>query len=465
MLFNSIAFLLFLPIVFAIYWFVFKNNFKAQNLLILISSYVFYGWWDYRFLGLIAFSTLLDYFIGLSIEKSDTKNSKKIFLWISIIVNIGVLLFFKYFNFFIDSFATAFPFLTSNHRLFNLNIILPVGISFYTFQTLSYNIDIYKKKINPTKNLIAFSAFVSFFPQLVAGPIERASHLLPQFLSKRTFNYQQAVSGVKLMIWGFYKKVVIADNAAIIVDGIFNQYQNQSSLSLIVGSLLFTFQIYCDFSGYSDIAIGLARLFNFDLMTNFKFPYFSKNISEFWKRWHISLSTWFRDYVYIPIGGNRGTKTKAIINVLIVFLISGFWHGANWTFVIWGILHGIFYIPQFLGLKTNLATSLKTLWTFIIVCFAWVFFRAKSIRNALEYLYLIFTSKHQGQYFNGTRKHLLITLIALLAIGFMLWAERKAKKNNYNEVLLTKPLLILVALATIFFGAYKNHTSFIYFQF
>jgi len=320
MLFNSIDFAIFLPIVFILYWFVFSKKTQQQNLVLLIASYVFYGFWDWRFLILIFFSSIIDFLIGKKLKEVTNISKSKLFLSISIVVNLGVLGFFKYYNFFLDSFASAFTFFGSSISEERLNIILPVGISFYTFQTLSYSIDVYRKKLVPTHNFIAFLSFVSFFPQLVAGPIERATNLLPQFYKKRMFSYEKAVSGVQLIVWGFFKKIVIADNASIIVNGIFNNYENQSFESLLIGAFLFSFQIYCDFSGYSDIAIGTARLFNFDLMTNFKFPYLSKNIGEFWKRWHISLSTWFRDYLYIPLVGSKVTLLKSIRNVSIVLL-------------------------------------------------------------------------------------------------------------------------------------------------
>ena len=465
MLFNSVEFLFFLPIVFFLYWFLFKNKLNLQNLFIVVASYLFYGWWDWRFLLLIVFSTLLDYVIGLKMITSKTEKSRKLLLTISLITNLGLLFVFKYYHFFIDSFAIAFPYLTSSNSIFNLTIILPVGISFYTFQTLSYNIDIYKHKLKPTSNFIAFAAFVSFFPQLVAGPIERATHLLPQFLKNRKFNYPQAVTGIQLIAWGFFKKLVIADNAAIIVNGIFNNYQTQTSTSLILGAILFAFQIYGDFSGYSDIAIGLSRLFGFDLMTNFKFPYLSKNISEFWKRWHISLSTWFRDYVYIPLGGSKTTKQKAIRNILIVFIVSGFWHGANWTFIFWGMIHALLYIPLFLGSTLKLPKVIKITWTFLLVTLAWIFFRAKNIKEAFEYIYLIVNNNNTHNFYLSTRKYLLITCICLSAIVYLLSTEYYFNKRNKYEILLNKYWLILMITITVFLGAFKNHASFIYFQF
>ena len=352
MLFNSLEFLLFLPIVFLLYWFVFKKI-TTQNILILVSSYVFYGWWDWRFLSLILISTLIDYTIGLQLRKTSNLQRRKLLLSFSLVFNLGMLGFFKYYNFFVDSWIEAWSNIGVTMHASSLNIILPVGISFYTFQTLSYTIDIYRKKLEPTKDFIAFASFVSFFPQLVAGPIERATNLLPQFYKKRTFNYDYAVSGMKLILWGLVKKVVIADSCAILVNKIFANYQDESGLALCMGAIYFAFQIYCDFSGYSDIAIGTSRLFGFKLMRNFNYPYFSRDIAEFWRRWHISLSTWFRDYLYIPLGGSRGNKWFQLRNVFAIFLVSGFWHGANWTFIVWGGLNALFFIPLLLTNKNR----------------------------------------------------------------------------------------------------------------
>jgi len=349
MLFNSIEFLLFLPIVFVFYWFVLNTNLKAQNSLILISSYVFYGWWDFRFLSLIFLSTIVDYIIGLNIPKQDSDKKQKFLLWCSVLFNLSVLGFFKYYNFFVDSWIDLFSSVGYEIKsVWTLNIILPVGISFYTFQTMSYTIDIYRKKLEPTKDFISFASFVSFFPQLVAGPIERATNLLPQILNKREFKYEQGVQGLRLILWGMFKKVVIADSLAPMVDDIFSYYQDFGGGTLWLGAIYFAFQIYCDFSGYSDIAIGTSKLFGFELMSNFKFPYFSRNIGEFWRRWHISLSTWFRDYLYIPLGGSQEGKWKSIRNIFIIFLVSGFWHGANLTFIFWGLFHSILFLPSFI---------------------------------------------------------------------------------------------------------------------
>ncbi|GAB3661840.1 MBOAT family protein [Echinicola sediminis] len=405
MLFNSIDFAIFLPIVFVLYWFVFNKNLKAQNFLIVVASYLFYGWWDWKFLSLIVFSTVVDYSIGLKLSQQETPSKRKVLLFASIIVNLGLLGFFKYYNFFADNFVTAFTFFGGKIQPNSLNIILPVGISFYTFQTLSYTIDIYKKKLSPTNDFIAFSAFVSFFPQLVAGPIERATHLLPQFFQNRNFNYLQAVDGLRQILWGLFKKIVIADNCAEVANQIFNNSADYNGSTLLFGAMFFAFQIYGDFSGYSDIAIGTSRLFGFDLMKNFAFPYFSRDIAEFWRRWHISLSTWFRDYLYIPLGGSKRSTAIKIRNTFIIFIVSGFWHGANWTFIVWGALNAIYFLPLLLT-KSNrahlntvaegkLLPSLKEFGymtgTFALTLLAWVFFRAESVSHAIDYLTPIFS--------------------------------------------------------------------------
>ena len=403
MLFNSIDFAIFLPIVFAVYW-ALRKHLKAQNFLIAVASYVFYGMWDWRFLFLILFSTAVDYTMGLYIDKSKSKQNRKFFLWISILVNLGFLGYFKYSNFFLESFVDAFTFFGQDVTFRGLEIVLPVGISFYTFQTLSYTIDVYRKKLAPTRDFIAFSAFVSFFPQLVAGPIERATHLLPQFYSKRKFEYNLAVSGMRQILWGLFKKMVIADNCAYYANEIFNNSADYSGSTLILGAIFFAFQIYGDFSGYSDIAIGTSRLFGFDLMRNFAYPYFSRDIAEFWRRWHISLSTWFRDYLYIPLGGSRGGTWMKVRNTFIIFLVSGFWHGANWTFIVWGALNALYFLPLLLrGNNRNhievvafdkvlpsLSEIFKIGFTFMLTVFAWIFFRAENLGHAFSYIQGIF---------------------------------------------------------------------------
>jgi D-alanyl-lipoteichoic acid acyltransferase DltB (MBOAT superfamily) len=405
MLFNSIDFALFLPIVFAIYWFVINKNLKLQNGFIVMASYFFYACWDWRFLILILFSTLTDYTIGRLLQREHKQHKRKILLTISIVVNLSFLGFFKYCNFFIENFIDLFRLFGSELNIHTLNIILPVGISFYTFQTMSYTIDIYRRKIEATNDFIAFAAFVGFFPQLVAGPIERATNFLPQFYVKRTFDYEKAVDGMRQILWGLFKKMVIADSCAAYVNPIFENYQDQTGGTLLLGVVFFAFQIYGDFSGYSDIAIGTARLFGFKLMRNFNFPYFSRDIAEFWRRWHISLTTWFRDYIYIPLGGSRMSKIKNIRNIFIIFLISGFWHGANWTFICWGGINALYMIPSIIA-KTNrknldivaqgkILPSLRDIFgiftTFTLVAFSWIFFRSETISQAGHCIKSIFS--------------------------------------------------------------------------
>lgn len=404
MLFNSLDFAVFLPIVFLLYWYVFNKNLRHQNIFLLVVSYLFYGWWDWRFLFLIFFSSVVDFTIGKLLAREKKESRRKMLLYLSLAVNLGILGFFKYYNFFLDNFIEAFSLFGQSFQGTSLKIVLPVGISFYTFQTLSYTIDVYRKNLEPTKDFIKFSAFVSFFPQLVAGPIERATHLLPQFQHKRVFSYGLAVDGMRQILWGLFKKVVIADNCARFVNIIFADSANLSGSTLLIGAILFAFQIYGDFSGYSDIAIGTARLFGFDLMRNFAFPYFSRDIAEFWRRWHISLSTWFRDYLYIPLGGSRGGTAMKVRNTFIIFLVSGFWHGANWTFLVWGLLNALYFLPLLLGGKNrnhieivakekslpSLEEVGKILLTFSLTIVAWIFFRAESVTHAISYIGGIF---------------------------------------------------------------------------
>ena len=400
MLFNSIDFAIFLPLVFLLYWFVLNRNLKIQNALIVLASYLFYGWWDWRFLSLIVFSTLVDYTIGIQLGKEENQRNRKVLLWCSILVNLGFLGFFKYYNFFVDNFVEAFRWFGQEIQPNSLDIILPVGISFYTFQTLSYTIDVYRKQLRPTKDITAFAAFVSFFPQLVAGPIERATNLLPQFYRGRKFEYAKAVDGMRQMLWGLFKKVVIADNCAVYANEIFNNSNEYTGSTLFMGALFFTFQIYGDFSGYSDIAIGTSRLFGFDLKQNFAFPYFSRDIAEFWRRWHISLSTWFRDYLYIPLGGSRGSRWIQIRNVGVIFVVSGFWHGANWTFIVWGLLNAMYFIPLLLlnynrrhidvVAQDRIIPTFRELRlifvTFLVTVCTWIFFRANDLSHALSFI-------------------------------------------------------------------------------
>ena len=479
MLFNSIDFAIFLPIVFTLYW-VLRNQLKLQNLLIVVASYIFYGMWDWRFLFLILFSTVVDYTMGILIEKNDSKNKKKLFLWISILVNLGFLGYFKYSNFFLENFVQAFSFLGQDLKFRGLEIVLPVGISFYTFQTLSYTIDVYRKKLSPTKDFIAFSAFVSFFPQLVAGPIERATHLLPQFYRKRKFDYKLAVNGMRQILWGLFKKVVIADNCAQFANQIFNNYEDYSGSTLILGAVFFTFQIYGDFSGYSDIAIGISRLFGFDLMRNFAYPYFSRDIAEFWRRWHISLSTWFRDYLYIPLGGSRGGMWMKIRNTFIIFLVSGFWHGANWTFIIWGALNALYFLPLLLGGKNrnhlevvaydkslpSFKEILQIGVTFGLTVFAWIFFRAENLGHAFGYISRIF---HKTIFsvpaIVKDCKQILILLIFFLIIEWLGRRKHFALEFEKGDHRFLKWTLYSLIVLLIGLFMQTEETPFIYFQF
>lgn len=442
MLFNSLEFAIFLPIVFCIYWMIPYRLIQYQNLWLLISSYIFYAFWDWRFLGLILISTLVDFSVGLAMKKTNSKSFRKGWLLLSIVVNLGILGYFKYYNFFIESFIDAFQLFGADIRYSSLYIILPVGISFYTFQTLSYTIDIYRGKISPTKNLIVFSAFVSFFPQLVAGPIERASHLLPQFLKRREFNYAKSIDGLRQIVWGLFKKMVIADNCAVFVDAFFESPRDYSGSTLFFGAFLFTIQIYCDFSGYSDIAIGTSRLFGFDLMKNFNFPYFSRSIAEFWRRWHISLTTWFRDYVYIPMGGSRGSKVMQIRNTILIFLIIGLWHGAHWKFVVYGFINALHFLPLIILSKNrnykntvaegsifpNRKEVFNILKTFLFLILVRVFFRADDLSSAVEYLSIIFSETFISIPEFANRTNALILLLFIVVFTLIEWLGRT---NNY----------------------------------
>ena len=477
MLFNSFEYLLFLPTVFLLYWFVFNKHIKLQNLLLLAVSYVFYGWWDWRFLSLIVFSSIIDFYCGIYINKSKSEQLKKRWLILSMLVNLGFLGVFKYFNFFSKSLEEALHSVGYQIDTLTLNIILPVGISFYTFQTMSYTIDVYRNKLKPTKDSVAFFAFVSFFPQLVAGPIERATNLLPQFYKKRTLDYNQATDGLRQILWGLFKKIVIADNCAIIVNQIFDNYTDYNASTLIIGAIFFAFHIYGDFSGYSVIAIGTSRLFGFNLMQNFAFPYFSRDIAEFWRRWHISLSTWFRDYVYIPLGGSRGGISMKIRNTFIIFIVSGFWHGANWTFIIWGALNAVYFLPLLLLNKnrtnTNVVAENKTIigfkelfqviLTFGLTTMAWIFFRAPNITYAIDYISKIFNKSafHAPQV---TLKPFVFIIILII----IEWLQRDKKHAlAFSDSKISKPLrwvLYYTLIIIIFwFGAEKQ--EFIYFQF
>lgn len=404
MLFNSTSFALFLPVVLVLYWLLGGKRRKEQNALLLVASYFFYSCWDWRFLFLLLFSTLLDYFTAIRMTQTEG-GRRKFWFWLSIIVNLGFLGVFKYYDFFATSFAEGVASLGLEVNPVLLKIILPVGISFYTFHGLSYVIDVYKKRIDAERNFVDYSLFVSFFPLLVAGPIERATHLLPQIKKERTFNYTRAVDGLRQILWGLFKKIVIADQCAFYANEIFNHSDTYSGSTLVVGALFFAFQIYGDFSGYSDIALGTARLFGIELLRNFAYPYFSRDIAEFWRRWHISLSSWFRDYLYIPLGGSKGGTGKKVRNTFIIFLVSGFWHGANWTFIVWGLLNALYIMPSIIFntnrnnleivAKGRLLPQPKELLaiciTFALTVFAWIFFRAGNMHHAVQYVSEIFS--------------------------------------------------------------------------
>ena len=507
MLFNSFEFAIFLPIVFLLYWFVFdyalskcKHQLLLQNLFIVVASYVFYGWWDWRFLILIAITTILSFLSGIGIEKAPTQRGKKAVMIANIVVNLGILGVYKYYDFFAREFAQLFG-IESDFLL--LHLILPVGISFYTFQALSYSIDVYRKQIAPCHDIVAFTAFLSFFPQLVAGPIERATNLLPQFQKKRIFDYATAVDGMRQILWGLFKKIVVADNCATYVDTVFADLGNQSGSTLLLAAVLFTFQIYGDFSGYSDIAIGTAKLFGIKLMRNFNVPYFSRDIAEFWRRWHISLTTWFRDYVYIPLGGSRPdiskphrlfasspavyTKCIAVRNTFIIFLLSGFWHGANWTFLLWGAYHALLFVPLLLmnknrryrdtvatitlpdgTIKTKFLPSFKEagqmLLTFALAVFGWIIFRATSIANVGIYLQHIFDiSLFSPPMIITGVKRTLLSIVILLVVE---WLHRD-KQHGLDLSNRNKAIQLAISYAIVLFilefGA--NAQSFIYFQF
>ena len=460
--------MVFLPMVFALYW-VLRRQVRWQNLLVVVASYVFYGWWDWRFLLLIAFTSACSYFSGLIINDG---RWRKTALWGNIIINLAILGLFKYYDFFATEFARLFGLSADS---VTLNLILPVGISFYTFQALSYSIDIYRSKMEPTRDVVAFFAYVSFFPQLVAGPIERATNLLPQFQRQRQFDYSMAVDGVRQMLWGFFKKVVVADNCAVFVDKIWADVGSQSSVNLAMAAVLFAIQIYCDFSGYSDIAIGTAKLFGIRLMRNFKVPYFSRDIAEFWRRWHISLTTWFRDYVYIPLGGSRVSKAKVVRNTFIIFLVSGFWHGANWTFLAWGAFHAMLFLPLILLGKNRKYTNtiaeghwlpnLKELGqmvlTFVLAVLGWILFRSQSIGEALDFYAGLVRGGWSG--FN-----LPMRAIAFVAMMLVVeWLQRGREHGldmsgvRYRAM---RYACYLTVLAVIFVYGVFNET-FIYFQF
>lgn len=480
MLFNSFSFLLFFIAFFILYWFVTNSKLKIQNVLLLMASYFFYACWDWRFLFLLMFSTLLDYLTGLKMQDAENQKGKRFWFWLSVVINLGFLGVFKYFDFFATSFAELMLRFGVQVSPWMLKLILPVGISFYTFHGLSYVIDIYNGKIKAERNFINYAVFVCFFPLLVAGPIERATHLLPQIVKPRVFNAEQGMKGFNLIVLGLFKKIVVADTCALFVNHIWQDYASISGLTLCIGTVLFAFQIYCDFSGYTDIAIGCAKLLGFELVTNFKTPYFSKSIGEFWQRWHISLSSWFRDYVYIPLGGSREGKMKTLRNVLIIFLLSGFWHGANWTFMVWGLINAIFFLPGLFykpqSENENLSYGFKVknvvsvMFTFSIVCLGWIFFRSNSIQEAVLYLGRCFEGGLSVDFFLRTNTYKISSVIAVFSILQLLmmeyfYANRPTMKGKSVADQFGSVICALLMFEVIFMGSYKNHFDFIYFQF
>ena len=477
MLFNSVSFLIFLPTVFILYWFVTKDL-KSQNLLLLVSSYFFYACWDWRFLFLLIFSTALDYFTGIKMYEAKNLKLKKFWFWLSVCVNLGFLGVFKYYNFFATSFAEALSHVGLHLNPWTLKVILPVGISFYTFHGLSYVIDIYKNRIKAEKNFIEYAVFVSFFPLLVAGPIERATHLLPQIKKERKFDYSKAVDGLRQILWGLFKKIVIADQCAVYANLIFNNPAEYSGSTHVLGALFFTFQIYCDFSGYSDIAIGAARLLGIDLLRNFAFPYFSRDIAEFWRRWHISLSSWFRDYLYIPLGGSKVGTWMKIRNTFIIFLVSGFWHGANWTFIAWGFLNALYIMPSII-LRRNrnnldivaqgryfptLKEVVSMGITFSLTVFAWIFFRSENISAAFSYIRKIFS---RSLFSTPAVNPVTLYLLLLLFLATEWFGREQQFAIARPFIKLPKPVrwgIYYVMVITIISFSGSNQ-QFIYFQF
>ena len=476
MLFNSLEFLIFLPTVFFFYWFVFNKSLKYQNLFILFASYVFYGWWDWRFLTLIFISTAVDFLFGKKIFYIKENSIRKFYLFLSILFNLSLLGFFKYYNFFVQSWIDLVSvFGYGVQSLWTLKIILPVGISFYTFQSMSYTLDVYNRKIIPTNDFISFASYVSFFPQLVAGPIERSTNLLPQMLAIRSFRYRQAVEGLRLILWGIFKKVVIADSLAWRVNYCFDNYNTLDGGTLLLGLIYFGIQLYCDFSGYSDTAIGTAKLFGIELMSNFNYPFFARNIAEFWRRWHISLSTWFRDYLFIPLGGSKGGKWLSIRNIFIVFIVSGFWHGPNWTFIAWGLMHAFLYLgfllisknskddPNIVAKNKILSTIRETsqvVITYLSVTFTWVFFRSETIEKSFDYLIQMVTNLS----IPIDNKGGLFYVATILIFDWVL-------RRDERSVLLTNNLIqnwiIILAFSLIifFFSLHHPKSEFIYYQF
>ncbi len=482
MLFNSVDFALFLPLVFGLYWLIGAQRVRTQNAFLILAGAVFYGWWDWRFLGLLLFTSGVDFLVALGLEREERTTRRKLFMAVSLVANLGLLGFFKYYDFFITGFNDAFTLLGRPLGLSTLNIVLPVGISFYTFQSLSYTFDVYRRQLPATRDPIIFFAFVSFFPVLLAGPIERARNMIGQFESPRVFDTTLAYDGLRQMLWGLFKKVVIADNCAVLVNAMYDDPGAHSGSTMLIATIFFAFQIYCDFSGYSDMAIGCARLFGFSLMRNFAYPYFSRDMAEFWRRWHISLTTWFRDYLYIPLGGSRGGTGMALRNTMIIFLVSGFWHGANWTFVAWGAINALFFVPLLLTganrrntgpiaegrFFPGIGDALRMLGTFLLACIAWVFFRARNMGEAMEVFKRIFST---SLFDTPELPNLRTVAFGVFGIGVMLlleWINRDRQHGLQMDGRYTRPVrlgIYYALIALLILMAPIGGGEFIYFQF
>jgi len=477
MLFNSISFALFLPVVLVLYWTVQRAHFRIQNAILLVASYVFYGLWDWRFAGLLFIGTAVDFGVGLALGSQEDERRRRVLLWVSVLVNLGLLGFFKYFNFFVGSFGDLLGALGLQANLPLLNVALPVGISFYTFKKLSYTIDIQRGRLEPTRDPVAFFAFVAFFPQILAGPIDRGTTLLPQFLKRRVFSDSQVMDGARQILTGFLKKMVLADNLLPVVNDLFTNYAEYDGLSLVIGVFFAAMQLYCDFSAYSDIAIGIGKLFGFSLMVNFAFPYFSRDIAEFWRRWHISLSTWLRDYLYVPLCGERPSRGKRAVFIVVTFTLCGLWHGAAWKYVVWGFLHGLYFLPmtlkkrhpRFIGTpgkgrllpawKETRAMAVTSLGTAL----GWVFFMAASVSQAFGILGHMVSRPYLGL---GYAAHLPLLLGCLLLLAVE-WIQREREyvlQVDGLPIVARWGLYYSAIIVILVFGAFGS-SEFIYTQF
>ncbi len=479
MLFNSITFVIFLPIVFFIYWSWICNSVRKRNIFLICAGFVFYGWWDIRFLFLLISTAMIDYYVSHGIEKAASQRKKKILLSTSLVCNLGVLFFFKYYNFFADSFIVLLGAFGLRADFFTLSVILPIGLSFYTFQALSYTIDVYRNKIKPAPNVHTYMAYISFFPQLVAGPIESAGHLMPQFGSLKKISYEQIIAGLRLMLWGYFKKCVIADNMAPFANSVFSADANPNAAGVILGTIAFAIQVYGDFSGYSDIAKGSAHLLGFDLMYNFRYPYFASSMRDYWRRWHISLSNWLNDYLYMPfvIAKRDWGNLAVVIGLLLTFSISGLWHGANWTFIIWGVWHGLALVIEnfYRQLKLKrLPSFLNHLLVVAVVLAGYVFFRSPDIHTTLDRFAAIGEmdlDMSRAQLFLSDKNYSSLFISGLIVLtALMFIAEWFAFKNKFF-VFFTIPKVYRLAayyfllIAFLFYGVYHEPPAFIYFQF